>query len=186
LRVSGGEIISWQKGSSAAVLACVLMIVPPFQRRVPSHPQGYWLAELVGQRLLSVSELFLLRMRCKFSALRSMHRRRSRQPDLGRAARHVVSSLDRSTSGLTKCTLPADGPEKALRRYPRGGNWGCARFLCFTARAAAEAAPKCKCHRPPTTRRCRTIQPQESSANTSKPAWCCSLRSYSRGAAAGR
>jgi len=29
------------------VLAFVFMTVPPFQRRVPSHPQGYWLAETV-------------------------------------------------------------------------------------------------------------------------------------------
>ena len=36
-------------GRSAAVLACMLMIFPPFQQRVPSHPQGYWLAEPVAQ-----------------------------------------------------------------------------------------------------------------------------------------
>jgi len=39
------------------MLACMLMIFPPFQRCVPSHPQGYWLAELVGQTFLSVTEL---------------------------------------------------------------------------------------------------------------------------------
>ena len=35
----------WQIRRSAAVLAFMLMIFPPFRRRVPCHPQGYWLAE---------------------------------------------------------------------------------------------------------------------------------------------
>jgi hypothetical protein len=46
--------ILWQKGRSAAVLAFVLVdrfavtkarVSPPFRRRVPGHPQGFWLAE---------------------------------------------------------------------------------------------------------------------------------------------
>ncbi len=35
----------WQMRRSAAVLAFVLMVAPPFQPRAPDHPQGFWPAE---------------------------------------------------------------------------------------------------------------------------------------------
>ena len=59
----------WLKGRSAAVLAFVLVdrfavtkakVSPLFLRRVPGHPQGYWLTEPVGTAASGGAHLFSL------------------------------------------------------------------------------------------------------------------------------
>jgi len=97
-------------GSSAAVLAFRSIVVPPFQRRIPSHPQGYWLTDLfnvcslhapkrVGAGLAATIAATALKQKCRSPPVQRRCRRAASPP-----SSRDISSL---ASSISPRTLPS-------------------------------------------------------------------------------